>query len=58
MQHTMDPSSLVVVFMADGSPRFNTMTANAVRSFLELTPGVMVGLLAPNPETRDYVSHN
>jgi hypothetical protein len=46
----------IVVFLADGTSRFNGMTANAVKSFLNHTPHVHVGLLALNADAYEYVS--
>ncbi|CAF0771955.1 unnamed protein product [Adineta steineri] len=45
----------IVCFFADGTERYTTMTINAMNSFLNFTPYVMVGLLVMNNETKKLV---
>jgi hypothetical protein len=47
--------STIVCYFADGSEEFTVMTAVAVRSFLQHTPLIHVGLLTPDRATRDRI---
>lgn len=46
---------IIVVFFADGSARYNEMTAYALRTFIDATPRIMVGLLARDQQTSDAI---
>lgn len=47
--------SIVVVFFADGSDRYNEMTAYALRTFIDATPRILVGLLTHDEETSEKI---
>lgn len=47
--------SIIVVFFADGSPKYTDMTLYAIQTFLEKTPRISVGLLTVDMETRTSV---
>jgi hypothetical protein len=48
-------AGIIVVFFADGSARYNEMTAYALRTFIDATPRIMVGLLTRDEATSDAI---
>lgn len=48
-------SSIIVVFFADGTERYNDMTAYALRTFIDATPRILVGLLTHDEQTASKI---
>lgn len=48
-------SSIIVVFFADGTDRYNDMTAYALRTFIDATPRILTGLLTHDDATAQKV---
>jgi hypothetical protein len=46
---------MIVVFFADGTPRYNDMTAYALRTFIDSTPRILVGLLTKDEKTAEEI---
>jgi hypothetical protein len=46
---------IIVVFFADGTPRYNDMTGYALRTFIDATPRILVGLLTKDEKTREEI---
>lgn len=50
--------AIIVCFFADGTEKYNSMTIYAMKTFMENTPKITVGLLTHDRQTKDYVMKN